>query len=144
MKWGANNVLITNPRDVPRFIHELRRTRFTAITGVNTLFNMLLAAPGFAKVKQANGGALKVAVASGMSVQRVVAERWQQVMGVPLIEGYGLTEASPIPCANPLDARAFSGMIGMPLPPPGWKFVTMRDVPCLRVKRASSASRGRR
>ncbi|MDP1652727.1 MAG: AMP-binding protein [Rhodocyclaceae bacterium] len=119
VKWGANNVLITNPRDVPHFIEELRKTRFTAITGVNTLFNLLLNAPGFEKVKQANAGALKLAVAGGMSVQRAVAERWQQAMGVPLIEGYGLTEASPIVCANPLDAREFSGAIGMPLPSTG-------------------------
>jgi len=116
VKWGANNVLITNPRDIQGFINELCRIRFTAITGVNTLFNMLLNAPGFAKVRQANAGALKVAVAGGMSVQRVVAERWQQAMGIPLIEGYGLTEASPIVCANPLDAKGFSGAIGFPLP----------------------------
>ena len=116
VKWGANNVLITNPRDIPGFIKELRRTRFTVITGVNTLFNMLLNAPGFEKVRQANTGALKVAVAGGMSVQRAVAERWQQAMGMPLIEGYGLTEASPIVCVNPLEAKAFSGAIGMPLP----------------------------
>ena len=76
VKWGANNVLITNPRDIPGFINELRRTRFTAITGVNTLFNMLLNAPDFDKVRQANRGALKVAVAGGMSLQRAVAERW--------------------------------------------------------------------
>ena len=124
VKWGANDVLITNPRDLPRFVQELRNTRFTAITGVNTLFNMLLNAPGFDKVKQANAGALKVAVAGGMSVQRAVAERWQQMMGVPLIEGYGLTEASPIVCANPLDAKAFSGKIGMPIPSTR---VAMRD-----------------
>lgn len=116
VKWGANNVLITNPRDIPRFVHELRQTRFTAITGVNTLFNMLLNAPGFDEVRKANAGALKVAVAGGMAVQRTVAERWQQMMGVPLIEGYGLTEAAPIVCANPLEAKAFSGKIGMPLP----------------------------
>ncbi|GBL45395.1 long-chain-fatty-acid--CoA ligase [Sulfuriferula multivorans] len=124
VKWGANDVLITNPRDIPRFVRELRNTRFTAIVGVNTLFNMLLNAPGFDKVKQANAGALKVAVAGGMAVQRAVAERWQQTMGVALIEGYGLTEASPIVCANPLDAKAFSGKIGMPIPSTR---VTMRD-----------------
>lgn len=116
VKWGANNILITNPRDIPGFIKELRRTRFTVITGVNTLFNMLLNAPDFPKVKEANGGALKIAVAGGMSVQRAVAERWQQAMGVPLIEGYGLTEASPIVCVNPLDLKTFSGAIGLPLP----------------------------
>jgi long-chain acyl-CoA synthetase len=67
-------------------------------------------------VKQANGGALKLAVAGGMALQRAVAERWQQKMGVPLIEGYGLTEASPIVCANPVDISEFSGAIGMPIP----------------------------
>lgn len=116
VKWGANDVLITNPRDMPAFIKELRNTRFSAITGVNTLFNMLLNAPGFEQVKQANAGALKLAVAGGTALQRSVAERWQQAMGVPLIEGYGLTEASPIVCANPLDATEFSGAIGLPIP----------------------------
>lgn len=116
VKWGANDVLITNPRDIPGFIKELRKTRFSVMTGVNTLFNMLLNAPGFDTVKQANAGALKLSVAGGMSVQRAVAERWQQAMGVPLVEGYGLTEASPIVCANPLDAASFSGTIGMPIP----------------------------
>jgi long-chain acyl-CoA synthetase len=109
-------VLITNPRDIRGFVRELRNTRFSVITGVNTLFNMLLDAPGFAEVKKANGGALKLAVSGGMSLQRAVAERWQQAMGVPLIEGYGLTEAAPIVCANALDIPAFSGEIGMPLP----------------------------
>ena len=116
VKWGANNVLITNPRDIPGFIKELRKIRFSVITGVNTLFNMLLHAPDFEKVRETNAGALKVAVAGGTSVQRAVAERWLQIMGVPLIEGYGLTEAAPIVCANPLDAKTFSGMIGMPIP----------------------------
>jgi long-chain acyl-CoA synthetase len=116
VKWGANDVLITNPRDIPGFIKVLRKTRFSVITGVNTLYSKLLDAPGFERVKQANAGALKLAVAGGMSVQRSVAERWQQRMEVPLIEGYGLTEASPIVCANPLDAREFSGAIGMPIP----------------------------
>ncbi len=116
VKWGANDVLITNPRDIPGFIKELSKTRFTAITGVNTLFNKLLDTPGFGRVKEANAGALKLSVAGGMSMQRAVAERWHQLMGVPIIEGYGLTEASPIVCANPLDATEFSGAIGMPIP----------------------------
>lgn len=116
VKWGGNNLLITNPRDVAGFLRELEKTRFTAITGVNTLFNLLLDHPGLARVKQANGDALKLAVAGGMSVQRRVAERWQAIMGVPLVEGYGLTEAAPIVCANCVDAREFSGTIGYPLP----------------------------
>ena len=116
MKWGANNILITNPRDIPRFVQELATTRFTVITGVNTLFNLLLLDPGFKRVKDANAGALKVSVAGGMAVQRAVAEGWERMMGIPLIEGYGLTEASPIVCVNPLNARTFSGKIGVPLP----------------------------
>ena len=116
VKWGGNNVLIANPRDIPGFVKVLRTTRFTAITGVNTLYRKLLDAPGFERVKPANAGALKLAVAGGMSLQRAVAERWQQRMGVTLIEGYGLTEASPIVCANPIDAAGFSGAIGMPIP----------------------------
>ncbi len=116
VRLGANNVLITNPRDIRGLVRELRRTRFSAITGVNTLFKLLLDAPGFGRVRQANAGALKVAVAGGMAVQRTVAQRWHQLMGMPLIEGYGLTEASPIVCANPLQAQAFSGKIGLPLP----------------------------
>jgi len=113
LKWGANNVLITNPRDLPSFLKELKRTRFTAITGVNTLFNALLNAPG---MKEVDTRALKVAVAGGMAVQRAVAARWQELTGVALIEGYGLTEASPIVCANPLDSREFSGAAGLPFP----------------------------
>ncbi len=116
LKLGGSNVLVTNPRDIPRFVTELKRTRFTAITGVNTLFSALLGTEGFAQVRTANRGALKVAVAGGMAVQRTVAERWQQLMGVPLVEGYGLTEASPIVCANPLSARHFSGKLGLPVP----------------------------
>ncbi|MHB0916170.1 MAG: AMP-binding protein [Thiobacillus sp.] len=116
VRWGANNVLIANPRDLPAFIGELKKTRFSAITGVTTLYRLLLDAPGFEQVKAANGGALKVAVAGGMALHPAVAERWQKLMGVPLIEGYGLTEASPIVCANPLDITGFTGAIGLPLP----------------------------
>jgi len=113
MKWGANNLLITNPRDIPGFIKELKRVRFTAITGVNTLFNALL---NHAGIREVDAGALKVSVGGGMAVQRSVAQRWQEAMGVALVEGYGLTETSPIVCANPLDAREFSGAVGLPLP----------------------------
>ncbi|MDP1524354.1 MAG: AMP-binding protein [Rhodocyclaceae bacterium] len=116
VRWGANNVLIANPRDVPAFIKTLRTTRFTAITGVTTLYRLLLDTPAFEQVKQANGDALKVAVAGGMALHPAVAERWQALMGVPLIEGYGLTEAAPIVCANPMNITGFTGAIGLPLP----------------------------
>jgi len=113
---GANNLLIVNPRDLPAFVAELKRTRFSGITGVNTLYAALLDAPGFDEVCRANRGALKISVAGGMAVQRNVAERWRRAMGAPLVEGYGLTEASPNVCANPIDAREFSGKLGLPLP----------------------------
>lgn len=116
VRLGGRNVLVANPRDLPAFIATLEKTRFTAITGVNTLFAALLDAPAFARVRAANAGALKLAIAGGMSVHRKVAERWQQAMGVPLIEGYGLSEASPIVCANRVDAREFSGKLGLPVP----------------------------
>jgi long-chain acyl-CoA synthetase len=113
LKLGAHNVLITNPRDIEAFIKELKKTRFTAITGVNTLFNALLNAPG---IRDVNAAALKLAIGGGMAVQRKVAEKWQEVFGVPLIEGYGLTETAPIVCSNPLDSTEYTGTIGLPLP----------------------------
>ena len=116
LRLGGTNVLIVNPRDLPDFVKTLKKTRFTAITGVNTLYRALLDAKGFDAVCAANRGALKLAVAGGMAVQREVAERWQRAAGAPLVEGYGLTEASPNVCGNPADAREFSGKLGRPLP----------------------------
>ncbi len=116
VKLGGENVLITNPRDIAGFVAELRKIRFTAITGVNTLFNVLLNAPGFEAVAAASRGTLRLAVAGGMAVQRSVAERWEKATGVPLIEGYGLTEASPIVCANRFDLGEFTGKLGLPVP----------------------------
>jgi long-chain acyl-CoA synthetase len=112
-RLGAHSVLITNPRDLPSFLRELKHSRFSAIIGVNTLFNALLNAPGIGSM---DTSALKLCVAGGMALQRSVAERWQHLFGVPLIEGYGLTEASPIVCANPLDIKQYTGTIGLPLP----------------------------
>ncbi len=110
---GAQAVLIPNPRDLPAFLKVLQHTRFTAIIGVNTLFRALLDAPGFARV---NLQTLKLAVAGGMAVQHVVAQRWKQRAGVPLVEGYGLTESAPVAIANPVTIDAWSGQIGIPLP----------------------------
>jgi len=115
-RLGARNLLIVNPRDLPAFVAELRHHRFSGITGVNTLYAALLDAPGFDEACRANAGALKISVAGGMAVHRGVAERWQQATGAPLVEGYGLTEASPNVCANPIDAREWSGKLGKPLP----------------------------
>jgi long-chain acyl-CoA synthetase len=110
---GAHARLITDPRDLPGFVRALKHEPFTLMIGVNTLFKALLAEPGFSKVKL---DGVKLVVAGGMAVQRDVAEHWQRVCAAPLIEGYGLTEASPIVCANPLNLRVFSGAIGLPLP----------------------------
>jgi long-chain acyl-CoA synthetase len=116
VKLGGKNVLITNPREISRFVAELKRTRFTVITGVNTLYRALLDAPGFDAVGTANRGALKLAVAGGMAVQRAVAERWQRAMAVPLVEGYGLTETSPLVCGNRVDVQEYTGKLGLPVP----------------------------
>ncbi|UNK57128.1 long-chain fatty acid--CoA ligase [Pseudoxanthomonas daejeonensis] len=113
MELGGLNHLITNPRDMPGFVKELKGTRFTAITGVNTLFNGLLNTPGFDEV---DFSSLKVTLGGGMAVQRAVAERWRQVTGVTLVEAYGLTETSPAACINPLDIKEFNGSIGLPIP----------------------------
>jgi len=113
MKIGAHIILITNPRDIPAFIGELRKIRFTVIIGVNSLYNALLNAPEFAGV--ATRG-LKVANAGGMAVQRVVAEKWKQLTGTPLIESYGLTETSPAAISNTFDIKDWTGTIGVPIP----------------------------
>jgi len=110
---GALTVLVANPRDMPAFLKALKQQRFTAIIGVNTLFRALLDAPGFAEVEL---GHLKLAVAGGMAVQQVVAQRWRERAGVPLVEGYGLTESAPVAIANPVTVAEWSDQIGVPLP----------------------------
>jgi len=113
MKIGALTILVANPRDMHAFIKDLKKHRFTAIIGVNTLYRALLDAPGFDDVDTRS---LKMANAGGMAVQRVVAERWKKATGIPLVEAYGLTEASPGAIANPLDIEEWTGLIGMPIP----------------------------
>jgi long-chain acyl-CoA synthetase len=112
MHHGGLNVLITNPRDIPGFVRELRKWRFSMITGVNTLYNALLAHPAFAKLDFTH---LKLGAAGGMALHPAVAEKWQSVTGRPLVEGYGLTETSPVVCCNPYDAPHI-GTTGVPLP----------------------------
>ncbi|HRP96799.1 MAG TPA: long-chain-fatty-acid--CoA ligase [Rhodocyclaceae bacterium] len=112
-KIGATNLLIANPRDIPGFVKELGKYRFTVITGVNTLFNALLNHPEFAKLDFSR---LSFALGGGMAVQQAVAEKWRDVTGKPLIEAYGLTETSPAVCINPLDLPAFNHSIGLPVP----------------------------
>ena len=113
IKFGGLNHLITNPRDMPGFVKTLSGIRFTAITGVNTLFNGLLNTPGFDKLDFSR---LHLTLGGGMAVQRAVAERWKKVTGVTLVEAYGLTETSPAACINPMDLKDFNGAIGLPVP----------------------------
>jgi len=113
MKVGAENYLITNPRDMPGFVKELQGISFTAITGVNTLFAGLLNTPGFDSI---NFSRLKLTLGGGMAVQQRVAERWKKATGAPLLEAYGLTETSPAVCINPLNLTEFNGSIGLPVP----------------------------
>jgi len=110
---GASNLMIANPRDIPGLVKALRRTPFTVLPGVNTLFNALLNNKDFASLDFSR---LHFAIGGGMAVQRAVAERWQSVTGKPLIEAYGLTETSPAAIANPLTIDNFNGAIGLPLP----------------------------
>ncbi|QIZ76744.1 long-chain-fatty-acid--CoA ligase FadD [Ferrimonas lipolytica] len=113
MKKGAQNLMITNPRDIEAFIGELKQHPFTAITGVNTLFNAMVHHPEF---KNVDFSKLKLTIGGGMAVQRAVAEEWKQITGVPLIEGYGLTECSPVVAAGRYNQTDYNGAIGLPLP----------------------------
>lgn len=109
--FGGTNLLITNPRDMPGFVKELSKYPFTAITGVNTLFNGLLNTPGFDKL---DFSPLKLGFAGGMSVQRPVAELWEKVTGTRLLEGYGLTECAPLVTMSPYNQESYNGTIGIP------------------------------
>lgn len=120
LKFGGKNILITNPRDMPGFVKELSKHKFTMISGVNTLFNGLLHTPGFKDLDFAH---LKIALGGGMAVQRAVAENWEKVTGAALLEGYGLTECSPVVTANPFDIEHYTGSIGIPLPSTDCKIV---------------------
>ncbi|MFC4654820.1 MULTISPECIES: long-chain-fatty-acid--CoA ligase FadD [Rheinheimera] len=120
MKYGGTNLLITNPRDMPNFVKELAKYPFTALTGVNTLFNGLLNTPGFA---QLDFSRLKLALGGGMAVQRPVAERWQKVTHTRLVEGYGLTECAPLVTVSPYNLPAYNGSIGLPAPSTDIKLV---------------------
>ena len=111
LRLGAHNILITNPRDFPRFVAELKKYKFFFISGVNTLFNALLNTPGFDSV---NFDELRVSLGGGMAVQAVVAERWKKVTGNILTQAWGLTETSPAACINPMGLD-FNGSIGLPI-----------------------------
>jgi long-chain acyl-CoA synthetase len=113
MTLGGQNVLIPNPRDIPGFVKEMAKFKFTVFTGVNTLFNALVNNADFAKL---DFSALRITLGGGMAVQEAVAVRWKEVTGHPLIEAYGLTETSPAATINPLNLAAYNGSIGLPIP----------------------------
>lgn len=113
MEAGAKNILITNPRDFEGFVKELSSIPFTAMTGVNTLFNALINTEGFNDIDFSN---LKITLGGGMSVQPAVAAQWKQITGCTLVEAFGLTETSPAACINPLDLKEYNGSIGLPIP----------------------------
>lgn len=112
LELGGKNLLITNPRDIPAVVKELKQYPFTAITGVNTLFNALLNNKEFHEL---DFSTLRLAVGGGASVQQAVAERWEKLTGKYLLEGYGLTESSPLVAVNPYDLKHYSGSIGLPV-----------------------------
>jgi len=113
LKLGGMNILITNPRDMPGFVKELRKHRYTMFTGVNTLFNGLLNQADFAGL---DFSSLRVTLGGGMAVQKVVADRWKAATGCTLVEAYGLSETSPAATINPLDMKEYNGSIGLPVP----------------------------
>ena len=106
-------MLITNPRDIPAFVKELAKWKYAVLTGVNTLFNALLNDSDFRKL---DFSSLRIVVGGGMAVQSSVAKEWKEVTGTVLIEGYGLTETSPVACVNPVDIEDYTGSIGLPVP----------------------------
>lgn len=113
MNIGAKIVLITNPRDMKTFIKELKKHPITMMTGVNTIFNGLLNQPDFKEIKFST---LKGSIGGGMAVQDAVAKKWEKITGSPLVEGYGLSETSPVLSCNPLDGTHKLGTIGLPTP----------------------------
>jgi long-chain acyl-CoA synthetase len=125
IKIGAHNVLITNPRDMPGFVKELAKYRFSFMSGVNTLFAGLMNTQGFDKL---DFSGLKLTLGGGMAVQRAVADRWKSITGCPLLEAYGLTETSPGACINPLvPGFEYNGTAGLPIPS---TVITIRDDDC--------------
>lgn len=120
MKYGGQNILITNPRDIPAFIKELKKYPFTVLSGVNTLFNALMNNPEFMTI---NFSKLKISVAGAMALQKSVSEKWKELTKTAIVEGYGLTEASPVVCCNPIDGTDRVGTIGLPFPNTNIKLV---------------------
>ena len=113
MEMGATNLLITNPRDLPALIKDIKKHNITVFVGVNTLFNALVNRDDF---KSLDFSRWKLALGGGMAVQKAVADKWKAVTGIPIVEAYGLTEASPGVTINPINITAYTGSIGLPIP----------------------------
>lgn len=124
LRYGAENVLITNPRDIPGFIKDLKKTPFTIMAGVNTLFNALMNNPEFTTIDFSK---VKISVAGAMTLQKSVAEKWMNLTSSTIVEGYGLTEASPVVCCNPINGTDRVGTIGLPFPDTDVKLVNDDD-----------------
>jgi len=124
LRYGAENVLITNPRDIPGFIKDLKKTPFTIMAGVNTLFNALMNNPEFVSIDFTR---VKVSVGGAMTLQKAVAEKWMQLTKSLIVEGYGLTEASPVVCCNPINGTDRIGTIGLPFPNTDIKLIDDND-----------------
>lgn len=139
MYYGGENVMITNPRDIGGFIKTLRKTRFTVFTGLNTLFNALMNHPDFTKI---DFQPLKISVAGGMALQTVIAERWKNLTGTPIVEGYGLTETSPVATCNPVDGTDRIGTIGIPLPSTDLRLVDDSGKPVANGERGEICVKG--
>ncbi|WP_413581704.1 AMP-binding protein [Bdellovibrio sp. HCB288] len=120
LKMGAENILITNPKDIPGFVKELKKRPFTALTGVNTLFNALMNNPEFSSI---DFKSVKISVAGAMTLQKTVTEKWMGITKSSIVEGYGLTEASPVVSCNPIDGTDRVGTIGLPMPSTDVKLV---------------------
>lgn len=120
MRYGAQNILITNPRDIPAFIKDMKKSKFTVMSGVNTLFNALMNHPDFTSI---DFKPVKISVAGAMALQKAVSERWEKMTGTKIVEGYGLTETSPVACCNPIDGTDRVGTIGLPMPETWIKFI---------------------
>lgn len=124
LRYGAENILITNPRDIPGFIKELKKQPFSIVAGVNTLFNALMHDPHFTTI---DFKSLKVSVAGAMTLQKSVADKWKELTKSLIVEGYGLTEASPVVCCNPIDGTDRVGTIGLPFPGTDVKLLNEED-----------------
>ena len=120
MATGNHNVLITNPRDIPGFVKELKKWRFSALLGLNTLFVALMENPDF---KDLDFSALKVTNSGGTALVKATAERWESITGCRIVEGYGLTETSPVASTNPYGHQARLGTVGIPLPDTAFKVI---------------------